>query len=64
MLAKLSDAERKVFDLIIQGFTCKEIARQLGISPRTVEDHRRQARLKFGARNVTHMVAIILQSMP
>ena len=35
--AELSDRQRQVMDLAIQGLSNKEIAARLGISPRTVE---------------------------
>jgi DNA-binding NarL/FixJ family response regulator len=39
-LAPLSHREREVFDLMIRGYTCPEIGRQLFISPRTADTHR------------------------
>ncbi|HEX8953936.1 MAG TPA: response regulator transcription factor [Polyangia bacterium] len=39
-LAALSERERQVFDLMIRGYSCLEIGRQLFISPRTADTHR------------------------
>ncbi len=58
---KLSRAERRVFELIIEGYTCKEIGKMLGISHRTIEDHRRSIYEKVKARNVAQAVAIVLR---
>ena len=36
----LTDRQREVFDCLLKGLQTKEVARQLGLSPRTVEVHR------------------------
>ena len=38
--ARLSQREREVLSLVVQGQTAKQIARVLRVSPRTVETHR------------------------
>ena len=50
-LAMLSKREREVFDKLLEGGSSKDIARDLGISPRTVEAHRRSLlhKLEFGS---------------
>jgi two-component system response regulator NreC len=39
-LAPLSRREREIFDLMIRGYSCQQIARLLFISPRTADTHR------------------------
>lgn len=49
--------ERQVAKMMAEGLTSKEIARDLGISPRTVEVHRARLLAKFNARNSLELVA-------
>ena len=50
-LAALTKREREVLDKLLEGGSSKHIARDLGISPRTVEAHRRNLlhKLKVGS---------------
>jgi FixJ family two-component response regulator len=54
--ARLSKREKEVMRLAASGLTSKEIARELGISPRTVEVHRIHVMHKMGAANVAELV--------
>lgn len=45
---ELTDKQREVLDLLIEHKTSKEIARDLGISPHTVEQRLRYAKAKLG----------------
>lgn len=47
-LEKLTPAERRILDLIASDKTSKEIASELGLSPRTVENHRTNMSAKLG----------------
>jgi len=59
-LAKLTNREREVLDLVGQGFHAKEIAATLNISARTVEVHKARLMAKLEARNVSELVRISL----
>ncbi len=62
-MTQLSRRERQVAMLLCEGKTSKEIARDLDISPRTVESHRANMIGKLGARNSTDLV-MRLTGMP
>jgi FixJ family two-component response regulator len=52
--------ERDVLARIIAGETNKETARRLGLSSRTVEEHRANIMRKVGARNVAELLRLVL----
>jgi two-component system, LuxR family, response regulator FixJ len=58
---KLSPREQEVLHLAARGLTSREIASELGISPRTVEVHRAAVMHKTGAGSVADLVRIVLQ---
>lgn len=51
LLASITDRQRAVLDLVVQHWTSKEIARELGISPSTVDQRINAVRAKLGARD-------------
>lgn len=53
---RLTAREREVFHLIAEGLTTKEIARQLGISAKTAENHRARVLSKLDVRNTAELV--------
>jgi len=59
-LANLTAREREVLEEVGKGLHAKEIARVLGISPRTVEVHKASLMDKLGARNVAELVRFAL----
>ncbi len=58
---KLSPREQEVLHLAARGLTSREIASELGISPRTVEVHRAAVMHKTGAGSVADLVRFVLQ---
>ena len=56
----LTDRERVVLAQLAKGASSKQVARTLGISPRTVDFHRANMMRKFGAHNTTELVGKIL----
>lgn len=55
-LARLTPREREVLDLVVEGKLTKEIARRLGISPKTVEVHRSNLVKKMAVTCVAQLV--------
>ena len=56
----LTARERQVIDRVLDGKVNKIIARELGISNRTIEIHRSHAMQKLGVTSVAEMVKIML----
>ena len=59
-LATLTQREREVMDLVVQGRKNKQIAEQLGISVKTVEAHRARAMEKMDVSSVAELVSATL----
>ena len=58
-LATLTEREREVMMLSIEGLTCKKIALHLAISYRTVETYRTRVMQKTGASNMMELARIV-----
>ena len=58
---RLSERESVTARLILQGFSSKAIAKQLGISPETVKVHRRNLYHKLGVTTHAELFALFLQ---
>ncbi len=56
----LTRREREVLEQFASGASNKEAGRRLGISPRTIEDHRANIMKKFGARNAADLIRIVM----
>jgi FixJ family two-component response regulator len=61
-LAALTDREREVLDHVVAGRTSKEIARELAISPRTADVHRRNLLRKFGVGSAKALMCMSASS--
>ena len=59
-LDRLTAREREVFERLARGLSNKAVARDLGISPRTVEVHRARVMEKLQARNLSHLVRMAM----
>ncbi|MCK0511476.1 LuxR C-terminal-related transcriptional regulator [Aromatoleum buckelii] len=57
-LESLSLREKETFDLVVEGNSSKEIARILGISPKTVEAHRGRLMSKLGVRSSGELIQL------
>jgi len=58
----LSDQEREVIRLAAEGFTSKEIGKQLFLSPHTVDSYRSQAMQKLGLSHRSDLVRYALRA--
>src|ERR1700710_788041 len=56
----LTRREREVLEQFVSGASNKEAGRRLGISPRTIEDHRANIMKKLGARNATDLIRMVM----
>lgn len=63
-LARLSPREREVLELLVLGRMNKAIAAELGISAKTVEDHRASVMRKMQVRSVAELVRLVADGRP
>ncbi len=59
-LEKLTPGEREVLNLILEGKLNKEIAAELGLSTRTIEDRRAKLMKKMGANSLAELVQMAM----
>jgi len=59
-IAALSRRERGVLDLVVQGRQNKVIAHELGISQRTVENHRAAVMRKAGVGSLPDLIRLVM----
>lgn len=60
-MSQLTAKQQQVCDLVVRGFTAKEIGQKLGICARTVEGHRDTIYRKLSVRNAVELVHKILE---
>ena len=59
-LTRLSHGEREVLNLILEGKMNKEIATELGLSTRTIEDRRAKLMKKMGAKSLAELIQLVM----
>lgn len=57
----LTNKEREVIRYLLEGFSSKEIADKLDVSPRTIETHRANILNKFNLKNTTELIKKIVE---
>ena len=63
IIPMITDRERQVLDLLVEGYTVKEIAAELYLSHHTVQSHKKNLIIKFEARNTVQMVVRALRNV-
>jgi two-component system, chemotaxis family, CheB/CheR fusion protein len=63
-IAGLTARQRQVMDLVIAGHPSKNIAADLGVSQRTVENHRAAVMKKTGSRSIPALIRLALAAAP
>ena len=58
----LSTREREVLIHVMEGFSNREIAAQLFVSPETIKSHITNITTKLGARDRTHAVVLAIRT--
>jgi DNA-binding NarL/FixJ family response regulator len=58
----LSTREREVLIHVMEGFSNREIAGQLFVSPETIKSHLTNIMSKLGARDRTHAVVLAIRT--
>lgn len=60
--SRLTNQQKQILDLMIEGHPTKIIAYKLGISPRTAENHRASIMDRTGAKSLVTLMRIYLLS--
>lgn len=60
LLARLTEREREVLDMVARGWASKEVAQALDVSVRTIDAHRAKIAEKLGTSSVAEFVRLTL----
>lgn len=58
---QLTDREREVLKLVVEGYTAREIAEMLVISPKTVEGHKARLMNRLNIHNTTDLIKFAIR---
>jgi DNA-binding NarL/FixJ family response regulator len=58
----ITDREKEILELLIEGLTSNEISKKLFISKRTVDNHRNRILEKFNMKNTAELISYVLKS--
>ena len=61
-LSRITEREREVLDMLVQGMSSREIAGELGVSTKTIEAHRARINDKMRSDDLAHLVRMVLAS--
>ena len=59
----LTQREAECIFLILQGYTLKETATELSLSPRTIEFYFKRIKEKFGCNNRANLIKLLMQNL-
>jgi DNA-binding NarL/FixJ family response regulator len=59
----LSEAQRRVFRLLCEGFADKKIAKELGLSQHTVHNHTRAIFQAFGVHSRVELLVVVAKAV-
>ncbi len=59
-LSRITAREREVLDLLVEGYSSREIGSQLGVSTKTIEAHRARINDKMRSDDLAHLVRMVL----
>lgn len=61
-LSRITEREREVLEMLVQGMSSREIAGELGVSTKTIEAHRARINDKMRSDDLAHLVRMVLAS--